>query len=344
MKLITDKLKHCLMALIGVAAMALSACDNFIYEDEGDCDPYYRVRFVYDMNMKFTDAFPQEVNSVTLYLVDTATGNIVWQKHEEGEALHSAAYEMEVDVQPGDYTLVAWAGDGHKSHFSIPETNIHRELKCTLGRTQHPDGYALVDHDLDRLYHGKLEDQNFPTTQGVHYYTVPLIKNTNDIVVVLQHTDGSPVDENMFDFTIHDANGYMDWDNSLLPDETITYRAYDKYPGVAEFELDYAPARTVTSMSAAVAEHTVARLMADHKNTCRLTVTNTQTGEKVFSIPLIQYVLMVKGNHSRKMTDQEYLDREDHYSLTFFLDKNNRWLSAQIYINSWKLVLQQSDL
>ena len=56
-----------------------------IYDDEGDCDPHYKVKFRYDMNMKFADAFSNEVNAVTLYVVDESTGRIVWQKRESGE-------------------------------------------------------------------------------------------------------------------------------------------------------------------------------------------------------------------------------------------------------------------
>ena len=88
-------------------------------------------------------------------------------------------------------------------------------------------------------------------------------------------------------------------------------------------------------------ELTVGRLMADMEPV--LTVTNDK-GEKVLSIPLVDYALMVKGHYNRDMSDQEYLDRQDEYNLTFFLDENNQWMSAYIYINSWKVVLQYTDL
>jgi len=44
------------------------------------------------------------------------------------------------------------------------------------------------------------------------------------------------------------------------------------------------------------------------------------------------------------MDDQEYLDRQDKYDLVFFLDQGDRWMNAYIYINSWKLVLQNIEL
>ena len=38
------------------------------------------------------------------------------------------------------------------------------------------------------------------------------------------------------------------------------------------------------------------------------------------------------------MTDQEFLDREDDYVMTFFLDENYEWISSQILIHSWRVV------
>ena len=76
----------------------------------------------------------------------------------------------------------------------------------------------------------------------------------------------------------------------------------------------------------------------------RLTVTNSHTDEIVFSIPLKDYCLMVKGFYNRDMADQEYLDRQDEYNMVFFLDDGMRWISSYIYINSWKVVLQNSGI
>ena len=79
----------------------LYACDGLIYDGEGDCSVNYRVKFCYDYNMKFADAFAHEVNVVTLYLLD-ADGRVVWQRTEQGEALAADGYAMTVDVEPGE--------------------------------------------------------------------------------------------------------------------------------------------------------------------------------------------------------------------------------------------------
>lgn len=328
--------------LLTISASCLQGCQGMVYEEEGDCNPYYKVRFVYDMNMKFADAFSNEVNEVTLYVIDE-NDNVVWSRHESGEALKADGYLMDVDVAPGKYTLLAWAGEGHKTHFSVAETSRHRELTCTLDRDYDANGDAHITHDLDRLYHGRVCDLDFPDKQGTHIFKVPLMKNTNDVHVVLQHLSGEPVDPNMFTFSISDNNGKMAHDNSLMDDEQLTYHAWNVSSGTAGVEDTKSGmlTRVQSQLSAAVADLTTARLVENQD--ARLTVYSKDKGETIISIPLIQYALMVKG-HYRDMDNQEYLDRQDDYSMVFFLDSGNRWINSFIYINSWKIVLNDADL
>ena len=212
-----------LLAAIAGALM-LYACDGLIYDGEGDCSVSYRVKFRYDYNMKFADAFAHEVDVVTLYLLD-ADGRVVWQRTEQGEALAADGYAMTVDVEPGEYGLLAWCGTTDKGSFSIPETTVGKQLTCTLDRQHDAGNKAFVTEDLDRLFHGWLPEQTFGKTEGTYTYTVPLVKNTNNVRVVLQHISGEAVDKDRFVFTITGTNGSMDWDNTLLPDEPVTFYA-----------------------------------------------------------------------------------------------------------------------
>lgn len=318
---------------------AMQGCDSAIYDGEGDCSVNYRVRFRYDYNMKFADAFAHEVNTVTLYLLDK-DGRVVKRYTEQGEALAKDGYAMDVSVEPGTYSLLAWAGTADKGSFSVPSTTVGTELGCTLLRQHSADGAAFVDADLDRLFHGYLPNQTFGETEGTYTYTVPLVKNTNNVRVVLQHLSGEAVDKDKFTFAITDNNGSMGWDNALLPDEQITYYAWHTQSGQAGVDLQGEGAEA--AFSAAIAELTVPRLMKNQQT--RFTVTNRETGKTVFSIPLIDYALLVKGFYNSDMDDQEFLDRQDEYSMVFFLDKGDRWLDTYIYINSWKVVLQDTEL
>lgn len=327
--------------------LVFNACDDAVYDYEGDCSVNYRVKFRYDYNMKFADAFAHEVNSVTLYLLDSV-GQVVWQRTEDGTALASEDYAMTVDVKPGKYDLLAWCGTTDKGSFTIPQTTVGKELTCTLKREHDADGAAYVDKDLDRLFHGWLPKQTFSATEGTYTFTVPLVKNTNNVRVVLQHISGEPVDKDKFIFAIHDDNGSMDWDNKLLADEQITYYAWHTDAGEAGMDTEiFSPEATAKSstravFSAAIAELTIPRLVKGQET--RLTITNRETGKIVCSIPLIDYALLVKGFYNQNMDDQEYLDRQDVYDLVLFLDEGDRWVDTYIYINSWRVVLQDALL
>ena len=106
-----------------------------------------------------------------------------------------------------------------------------------LQRERHTDGFGKSSQLLKNLYHGKLAAQEFPATQGVHTFTVNLTKDTNEVNIVLQHLSGEPVDKDDYIFTITDYNGMLDWDNSIMPDEKITYFAHYKEMGSAGLDV-----------------------------------------------------------------------------------------------------------
>ncbi len=203
---------------------------------------------------------------------------------------------------------------------------------------------AFVDKDLKSLFHG-LKRIDYTDEAGVHTEVVSLTKNTNNFRIILQQTwsDGSQVsdmDIDNFEFAIVDNNGFMDYDNKVLTDEQISYRPWDITTGYVDVDAEIQSTRA-DKVAVAVAELTTSRLMTDHEPI--LVVSNKATGERVLSVPIIDYALLVKGNYNRTMDDQEYLDRQDEYNMTFFLH-NGKWMSSQIIINSWRVVLNNQTI
>ncbi len=348
----------CVLLTALVLCCAMSSCDDAIYDDEGDCSVTYRVLFRYDRNMKWADAFAQEVKSVHLYAFDKS-GTLAWQQSDRGDALAKDGYAMTLDVPAGEYRLIAWCGlenDGTRAEsFSVPEARVGvtkvEDLQCMM-RREHDEAGAYSDEKLYPLYHGMLDVALPDSDDGGDYsYTIYLTKDTNHVRVILQQLSGEPVDKDDFKFRIEEENGLMDYDNSLLPDEKITYWAHDVASGTAGLGIDDYPEpgkatnasspRAITSVSVAIADLTIARLMKDRST--YLTV-ETSEGEIAARIPLTDYALLLKDGYGRELDDQEYLDRQDEYALTFFLDENEYWIGTSIIINSWKLVLNNVDL
>jgi hypothetical protein len=327
-----------------VAMLAVSSCkDGLIFDGEGDCGIYYRIRFKYDYNIKFADAFANEVHSVALYIFDQNDTLIEEITTTDKEALSSGTFEIPLELEPGNYTLLAWGGLMNEESFDmlantqIGVTNIE-ELQVKMHRVHNDNGEATVSDDLLPLYHGTMT-LDVVETPGTYTETMSLMKDTNSVRILLHEMSGHDVDADKFIFEIKDDNGLYDWDNTLLDDEEITYKAWYQTTGSAEME-EYAT-RTVTEVNVALAELTIGRMRAEASPI--LYIKSRETGEELVRLPLAEYALLVKGYYRQGMSDQEYLDRQDEYTMTLFLDEGE-WVSSYILINSWRVVLNNAGL
>lgn len=322
--------------LLMAACASFTACEDLIYDGEGDCSTSYSVRFRYDRNMSFADAFGSQVQTVTLCAFGS-DGVLDYTKTESAEVISQNGQAMDVnDITPGRYTFVAWAQGENRnadSYLLVTPTVGQTRLADLTARIKR-DADGGVDNDLTPLFHGILTNQDFTAllNGGERTVEIPLTKNTNVVRVVLQNQSGEDLNAGDFRFTITDDNGWMNYDNSLLDDETLTYSAWFQTSGSADINGH-------TGVSAVVAELTTGRLMANHEPV--LTVSRVSDGKTVLSIPLVKYVLLVKGQHNSGISDQEYLDREDEYDMTFFLGSDGSWISSQIIINDWVLKLDE---
>lgn len=317
------------VALAGLTAVTTS-CEK-IYEGQGDCDPKYYLQFVYDMNMQFTDAFSQKVTSVEVYAFDASTGAFVKKFAESGSALAQAGYRMKVDLDPGTYEFIAWCGlENNNGHFVLNSSVSHStDLTCLMSRNE-KDGIKVQDANLTPLFHGKI-GASLPDTEGEHVYTMPLIKDTNNVKVNIVNNENIDIKVSDFDVSMKDVNGSMAHDNSLRDDEEITYlpwnttgrssRADDANISAVQSELATARLTTVTDPMISV----------------------KYCGTEIGGINLKNLALQFKSANYASMGDQEYLDREDEYEVTIYLgnpdiEAEGPWTAIQVVINGWHVM------
>ena len=320
----------------------LSCTRSHIFEYEGDCEVYYDIRFKYDYNIKYADAFANEVNSLALYIFDEDDILIEKIVTTDKEELSKEDFHIRLELPAGCYTLLAWGGLGEEESFDmladeeIGRTRIE-ELQVRMHRAYDDEGRAYSDKDLAPLFHGIME-LDVVSEPGTYKKTMSLMKNTNVVRIVLNEMSGHAMDSKNFTFEITDHNGLYDYDNTRLDDEAITYKPWYIEEIYADF--DESSTRS-TNINTVLAELTIGRMMATESPILR--VLNSQTGEQILRLPLAEYMLLIKGNYHKAMGDQEYLDRQDEYSLTLFLDEG-KWMSTQIVINGWRVVINDTGL
>jgi hypothetical protein len=337
----TNGILRTLGVLCGV--LLLSGC-SALDTDIEDCSATYQVRFRYDMNMKYADAFEHEVRAVTLYVI-APDGTIVAQEQADADQLDATDGTITLHgVAPGSYSLLAWCSTNQKDSYTFGAGSEVTDLTCTVNGQISADGDPYINHELDDLYHGQLQDITLPDSAGTYIYTVPLTKDTNRFRIVLQHIASQELSQDDFSFNLTDANEAMAYDNSVISTQPMVYE-----PWTISSALNNSSALSPADDSdeaingnAVIAELTTARLVADHSP--RLRVVNNANDSTVIDIPIIDYMRLVMGYENNGMALQEYLDRQDEYNLVFFIDERGNWLHTYVYINSWKVILQDKAL
>lgn len=318
---IFKKLLNALM--IAAVAAAASSC---IYDDMPECPNDYWLVLRYDMNMAYANAFASQVKSVNLWVYDSDTGHLVYRFSDSGKNLADEHYRVRLPIEAGTYDILCWGGLAQGESFLLGN-----DMSVSL-RTR--DGVS--DALLNDLFHGLRRrvtfiDNNTIGSTAEQCDTMPLVKDTNRINVMLHHLDGSALDPAGFAFSIRMADRVMLPDNSMGSYETVHYR---------EWALTQAAARA--GGGPLLAEFSVARLMAGRES--RLVITRLSDGKDIINVPLTENLLLFRGQFHASMPAQEFLDRMDEFNLTFILDENNNWnVASMIYINSWATPPVQSQ-
>lgn len=325
-------------AMVAMAAVATS-CESMVYEEEGDCELRNHLVFRFTKNVLDADAFGPQVTEINLALYDKS-GRLVMHHKENREPTTANDFYIDVDVPAGKYDAIAWCGGRALSEDAVSFTLSGQSDgdSMTASVAQLPlvsDGNTLCsDRDIRRLYHGLVRDIVVADTFGtVELGPIYLTKDTNHITVSLQNIDGGEIDPRNISIELEGRNSNLAWDNSLAGDTKFIYRPWSQVATTASLE---------NAVGAGImAELTTGRIMADVEQT--LTVKKRDSGDTILSIPLVEYLLLVRGNYTQASSDQDYLDRCDDYTMVFFLQEGT-WMKSRILINGWRVVPPQSGI
>lgn len=337
--------QHLTRYIAAVLLLAGIAGCSWVRDDLTDCPKGCQVQLKVEAGISTEGgfnaaAFRDEVQSLSLYVFDS-NGKFVGQFSEQGDKLKQGDYTVDVPIDPGHYKAVAWTGledDHYIVSDLVPGTSTIEDLEVLLERNSE----NRQDEYLGPVWHGKIDDIEVkPNVYQV--YEVPMRKTNNNFVVVLHDMNGNPIKGDTFTYEIQSANGRMAHDHSLLEDDVLKYGAYFvETANLSDYD-DTKGEEPVVNLTVARAELNTLRLVKG--NPTRLVIRERAGGKLVLDINLIQYILMTREYYENrvgaKLTDQQYLDYEDKYSLMFTMMPTgsiiNPYAMVELRINGWVL-------
>ena len=354
----------------------LTSCDA-VYDDKDleECEMGVSLRFVYEYNMLRANAFAPEVDCITVFIFDE-NNRFVRSITEHSDILKDPDYTMPVELNPGVYNFVVYGGlscDNPAFNFAPDWINSHGsgtidDILVTLPRSASGVSNKKL-HDLDArtggLFYGtlqvKIDELNDFNGVNRHVETVYLMKDNNNIHVTLYElSNPADMDVNHYSFKILDDNFALDGNNNKVSQITDSYQtSYEPYLTDTRL-LGYVSGRADEQMPAymGIAELSTSRLFDAHSQSARLIVTTNRehnddgSDKKIIDIPFISYLTTtrtdaanwIKGDPEKGITaNQEFLDRESNWHMTFVLQKD-RWVYVDITVENWTVRVNNAEL
>ena len=303
--------------------MALTSC-TWVKDDYDNCPYGFWLKLHYTYNILDVEAAPKYVTDAYVYVYD-AEGKFVKRILVTQDALTANDYRVRVEGLPeGDYQFVVWSGMGNSQYAVAGDTQTIDDFRISLAGAA-----GSYTTELPALYHGFLPAVHFDDNYA--QYDVQLVKNTNQLAcLVVPVTDNTAMDPNDFTLKVVSSNGTMDAYNRLATEEVTTYEPFAR-DYVTMDDADYGQLHGLKFNISTL------RLMAN--TDCRIMLEKKSTAETLFNVSLPEYIGMIGTlytNIGRQIDVQEYLDRQDFYTVVFYLSGDLEQL-IQWRVNSWRL-------
>lgn len=319
--------------IIGILLFFMAVMSSCVYDDQSDCTLNLKFRYVY--NMQNADGFTHEADEVQVYIFDSNKQFVGKYSSPVGDE-ETCTMQLPL-LKSGKYTFVAWAyskkEQGELANFDLQESGAPSSIEALSARLQRVEGKA--NHHLNSWLNGTLEAEVSGSNRNL---TIDMMKCTNAIRVILMPARaGNTLESSDYDIHIEGRNGWLAYDASPYQPDSLTY-----YPYYQKLEKNSNNNNTAEIDNAVVADLNTSRIM--YGSNPRLVVRNSKLDKELLNIDLAWFLsLQAIGEHKSEWSNQEYLDRQDEYAMTFFID-NDTWMRARILVNGWALSLESTKL
>lgn len=365
--------------LVCFSAIALTTMSSCIKEDMDDCPPAISkvaLQFDYTYNVKQADAFAAEVKTINVYAFDE--NGKFFDSYIESREKFETGHTMEITgLKDGKYTFVCLARDRQvmsraeddEMEFSFasltPGVSTIDDLTERMGKDNGEE--IKNDKEFAALYTAKTQVDfqrlNQKGNEGtVVTSTLSLMKCTKTYRIVLLPYENDQADfkpEN-FDVRIEGSAAWLDHKGEKVKNEKITYLPYNmerraNYDGahteVNEEPVDQALIYDLSS-SRMFERQNDRRVVRDgDKNNYddkRIIITDLRDKDnpiELFNHSLPWFLALCGEKVNQNWDDQEYLDREDHYVLMFYVsDKRDYNMITKVNVNGWNVNIKDTEL
>lgn len=365
--------------LVCFSAIALTTMSSCIKEDMDDCPPAISkvaLQFDYTYNVKQADAFAAEVKNINVYAFDE--NGKFFDSYIESREKFETGHTMEITgLKDGKYTFVCLARDRQvmsraeddEMEFSFasltPGVSTIDDLTERMGKDNGEE--IKNDKEFAALYTAKTQVDfqrlNQKGNEGtVVTSTLSLMKCTKTYRIVLLPYENDQADfkpEN-FDVRIEGSAAWLDHKGEKVKDERITYLPYNmerraNYDGahteVNEEPVDQALIYDLSSSRMFERQNDRRAVRDGDKNNYddkRIIITDLRDKDnpiELFNHSLPWFLALCGEKVNPNWDDQEYLDREDHYVLMFYVsDKRDYNMITKVNVNGWNVNIKDTEL
>lgn len=365
--------------LVCFSAIALTTMSSCIKEDMDDCPPAISkvaLQFDYTYNVKQADAFAAEVKNINVYAFDE--NGKFFDSYIESREKFETGHTMEITgLKDGKYTFVCLARDRQvmsraeddEMEFSFasltPGVSTIDDLTERMGKDNGEE--IKNDKEFAALYTAKTQVDfqrlNQNGNEGtVVTSTLSLMKCTKTYRIVLLPYENDQADfkpEN-FDVRIEGSAAWLDHKGEKVKNEGITYLPYNmerraNYDGahteVNEEPVDQALIYDLSSSRMFERQNDRRAVRDGDKNNYddkRIIITDLRDKDnpiELFNHSLPWFLALCGEKVNQNWDDQEYLDREDHYVLIFYVsDKRDYNMITKVNVNGWNVNIKDTEL
>lgn len=365
--------------LVCFSAIALTTMSSCIKEDMDDCPPAISkvaLQFDYTYNVKQADAFAAEVKNINVYAFDE--NGKFFDSYIESREKFETGHTMEITgLKDGKYTFVCLARDRQvmsraeddEMEFSFasltPGVSTIDDLTERMGKDNGEE--IKNDKEFAALYTAKTQVDfqrlNQKGNEGtVVTSTLSLMKCTKTYRIVLLPYENDQADfkpEN-FDVRIEGSAAWLDHNGEKVKNERITYLPYNmerraNYDGahteVNEEPVDQALIYDLSSSRMFERQSDRRAVRDGDKNQYddkRIIITDLRDKDhpiELFNHSLPWFLALCGEKVNQNWDDQEYLDREDHYVLMFYVsDKRDYNMITKVNVNGWNVNIKDTEL